>query len=120
MVPGSDAVRTKIAARLTERAFRELAGVGLARISQMRHVPALRGVWPGAQPPLDERSAPACGPLEVLPSGGLLAGLARLADVAGVDLRDLESGLVRLALGHGRAMASCPGGQDCAAVRARR
>lgn len=183
---------TRIAARLAERVFRELAGAGLARISQVRHVPAadlialldaggyarydlrtatrlaelsevvddrydgqvavigrrfpaypelraaldalpgwgevtvrlflreLRGVWPGAQPPLDERAAAACRHLDLLPCGGVLADLARLADVAGLDLRDLESGLVRLALGHGRAMASCPGGQDCAALRARR
>jgi hypothetical protein len=183
---------TRIAARLAERAFRELADVGLARISQVRHVPAadliglldaggyarydlrtatrlaelsevvndrydgqvavigrrfpaypelcaaldalpgwgevtvrlflreLRGVWPGAQPPLDERAAAACRHLGLLPSGAVLADLARLAEVAGVDLRDLESGLVRLALGHGRAMASCPGGQNCAALRAQR
>jgi hypothetical protein len=74
----------------------------------------------GAQPPLDERAPAACRHLDLLPSGGVLADLARLADVAGLDLRDLESGLVRLALGHGRAVASCPGGQDCAALRARR
>jgi hypothetical protein len=31
---------TRIAARLAERVFRELAGAGLSRISQVRHVPA--------------------------------------------------------------------------------
>jgi hypothetical protein len=79
----------------------------------------LRGVWPGAQPPLDERAAAAACHLGLLPRGAGLPGLADLAGAAGLDLRDLESGLVRLALGHGRAMASCPGGQACAAVRAR-
>jgi hypothetical protein len=181
---------TRIAARIAERAFRELVGAGLTRISQMRHVATadliglldaggyarydlrtatrlaelsevvddryegqvamigrkfpsypelhtaldalpgwgevtvrlflreLRGVWPGAQPPLDERAAAASRHLDLLPSGAVLADLARLADMAAVDLRDLESGLVRLALGHGRAMTSCPGGQNCAALRA--
>jgi hypothetical protein len=76
----------------------------------------LRGVWPGAQPPLDERAAAAVRHLELLPSGAVLSDLADLAHTAGLDLRDLESGLVRLALLHHRAMASCPGGQACAAL----
>lgn len=76
----------------------------------------LRGVWPGAQPPLDERAAAAARHLGLLPSGAVLSDLADLADTAGLDLRELESALVRLALGHHRAMASCPGGQACAAL----
>jgi hypothetical protein len=76
----------------------------------------LRGVWPGAQPPLDERAAAAARHLGLPPSG---TGLSDLANAAGLDLRDLESGLVRLALGHHRAMASCPGGQACAALQMR-
>jgi hypothetical protein len=76
----------------------------------------LRGVWPGAQPPLDERAAAAARHLGLLSPGAVLSDLADLADTAGLDLRDLESGLVRLALGHHQAMASCPGGQACAAL----
>jgi len=67
----------------------------------------LRGVWPGADPPLDERAAAAAGHL----------GLAGLAAACGLDVRDLESGLVRLDLAHGRAMGRCPGGQACTALR---
>jgi hypothetical protein len=98
---------TRIAARIAERAFRELADTGLTRISQVRHVPTadpiglldalpgwgevtvrlflreVRGVWPGAQPPLDERAAAASRHLDLLPSGAVLADLARLADMAG-------------------------------------
>jgi hypothetical protein len=79
----------------------------------------LRGVWPGAEPPLDERAATAARHLGLLPSGAGLSDLADLANAAGLDLRDLESGLVRLTLGHHRAMASCPGGQACAALQMR-
>jgi len=77
----------------------------------------LRGVWPGADPPLDERAAAAArhlGLASVLPG---VAGLAGLAAACGLDVRDLEAGLVRLELIHGRAMARCPGGPDCTALR---
>ena len=73
----------------------------------------LRGVWPGAQPSLDERAVAAAEHL------GLAAdarGLSRLAAAASVDLRDLETALVRLAHLHGRGFASCPGGPSCNAV----
>jgi hypothetical protein len=182
---------TRISARIAERTYRELAAAGLARIGQVRNVPAaelvglldaggyarydfrtaarllklsevvcnrfgghiaaisrispcypelhaaldalpgwgkvtvrlflreLRGVWPGAQPPLDERSAAAARHLGLLSSGAVLSDLADLADAAGLDLRDLESGLVRLALSHHRAIASCAGGQACVALQMR-
>jgi hypothetical protein len=45
------------------------------------------------------------------------SGLAGLAAACGLDIRDLESGLVRLDLAYGRAMAGCPGGQACTALR---
>ena len=80
----------------------------------------LRGVWPGAQPPLDDRAAAAARHLGLLTAGAVLSDLAGLAKAAGLDLRELESGLVRLALGHHRAMASCPGGQACAALQTAR
>jgi hypothetical protein len=77
----------------------------------------LRGVWPGADPPLDERSRAAAHHLE-LPAGGPgVTGLAGLERACGLDVRDLESGLVRLDLAHGRAMARCPGGQACVPLR---
>jgi hypothetical protein len=77
----------------------------------------LRGVWPGADPPLDERAATAAHHLGLpaaRPAGAWLAGLAV---ACGLDMRDLEAGLVRLNLAHGRAMAGCPGGGACTALR---
>jgi len=48
---------------------------------------------------------------------GQRACLAGLAAACGVDVCDLEAGLVRLDLAHGRAMDSCPAGQACTAQR---
>lgn len=76
----------------------------------------LRGVWPGAQPPLGQRAAAGGRHLGLLgPSqaGQDLPRLAQLAIQCHTDLRDLESGLVRLTLAHHRGMAACPGGQAC-------
>jgi hypothetical protein len=76
----------------------------------------LRGVWPGADPPPDERALAAARHLGLaVPSDGAL--LAGLAVAAGLDVRDLEAGLVRLDLAHGRAMSGCPGDQACLALR---
>jgi len=68
----------------------------------------LRGVWPGAEVPLDPRAAHAARHV-ALPSD--LAGLSALATAAHLDLRDLEAGLARLALRHD--FARCPGGEEC-------
>lgn len=76
----------------------------------------LRGVWPGAQPPLDERTETAARHLGLAtPGAGRLdvQVLARLAAGSGLDLRDLEGGLVRLALAHHQRMDACPGGEAC-------
>jgi hypothetical protein len=77
----------------------------------------LRGVWPGADPPPDERALAAARHLGLLAGRSDAACLAGLAAACGLDVRDLEAGLVRLDLAHGRAMDSCPGGQDCTALR---
>jgi hypothetical protein len=68
----------------------------------------LRGVWPGARPPLGARAATAAEHAH-LPSS--LAGLGTLAVAAHLDLRDLEAGLCRLAASH--ELAICPGGEEC-------
>jgi hypothetical protein len=76
----------------------------------------LRGLWPGAEPPLDKRALGAAehlGLLEPRPGGDPLAYLRRLAAGAGLDVRDLEAALVRLALAHGRGRKTCPGGPAC-------
>jgi hypothetical protein len=74
----------------------------------------LRGVWPGAQPPLDQRAAAGASHLGLLgPAQPDFPRLAQLASQCHLDPRDLESGLVRLTLAHHRGMASCPGGHRC-------
>ena len=44
--------------------------------------------------------------------------LEALARRAGLDVRDLEAGLVRLWLAHGRRAPRCPGGERCVALAA--
>ena len=76
----------------------------------------LRGVWRGAQPPLDPRAASGGRHLDLLSTeeGGVgLPDIAQLAIDAGLDVRDLESGLVRLALAHHGMRTSCQGGYRC-------
>jgi len=75
----------------------------------------LRGVWPGARPPLDERAQSAARHLGLeLAAGDPVRGLAELARCATVDVRDLEAGLVRLHLAHD--LNRCPGGAACRAL----
>jgi len=77
----------------------------------------LRGVWPGAEPPLDARTLEAARHLQLLASGtseGARAeDLATIAADAGVDRRDLECALVRCTLAHRRHAEPCPGGPRC-------
>ena len=74
----------------------------------------LRGVWPGAQPPLDQRAASGASHLGLLgPAQPDFPRVARLAAGCDLDPRDLEGGLVRLTLAHHRGLASCPGGHHC-------
>ena len=78
----------------------------------------LRGVWPGAAPPMATRATRAAAHLHLLDGGTAgddLARLARVARLAGLDARDVEAALVRLALAH-RDMATCAGGPGCTAL----
>ena len=68
----------------------------------------LRGVWPGAEIALDPRVARAARHVALPPN---LRGLSKLAAAGHLDLRDLEVGLVRLALTHD--LSGCPGGEEC-------
>ena len=74
----------------------------------------LRGTWPGAAPPLDPLAAEAARHLGLLGAveGDPLRAVARGAARAGLDPRDLEAALVRLALAH-RRRPTCPGGERC-------
>lgn len=79
----------------------------------------LRGVWPGAQPPLDPRADYAARHLGLTsPLPPSLDALTGLAADTGTDPRDLESGLVRLTLAHHqhRWLSRCPGGYQCAVL----
>ena len=81
----------------------------------------LRGVWAGAEPPLDPRAADGArhlGFLSTEQEPAALPRVARLAAAAGLDIRDLESGLVRLALAHQRTRSFCPGEDQCHILRA--
>lgn len=68
----------------------------------------LRGVWPGADVALD-RSVVRAARHVALPTA--LDEFSALAVAAHLDLRDLEVGLVRLALAHD--LNRCPGGEEC-------
>jgi hypothetical protein len=79
----------------------------------------LRGVWPGADPPLDARALQAAQHLGLVATSDrrrALHDLAAVADAAGTDLRDLEAACVRASMAHGRTMARCPGGARCVLV----
>ncbi len=82
----------------------------------------LRGVWRGAEPPLDERATVAASHLHLFdPAADTipLRTIARVARGAHLDVRDLESGLVRLTLAHRRDAGACPGGERCIALAPR-
>jgi hypothetical protein len=68
----------------------------------------LRGLWSGADPTLDERAAASARHVH-LPAA--LDALRALAAAAHLDFRDLEAGLLRLALCHD--FAACSGGEEC-------
>ena len=68
----------------------------------------LRGVWPGAARPTRH---PCRTPLASSPA--LQNFAPPLAAEAGLDVRDLESALVRLVLAHRHGMASCPPRFNC-------
>jgi hypothetical protein len=66
----------------------------------------LRGVWRGAELPIDPRALGAARDLGWQPPRHIqLAWLARRAYAAGVDVRDLEAALVRSSLRGGRVAA---------------
>ena len=80
----------------------------------------LRGVWPGADPPFADRAERAARHVGLVRSGNdraVLRHIGGLAAEAGLDRRDLESGLVRLVLAHGRSIDTCPGGAACTVLR---
>ena len=92
----------------------ELPGWGPVTVSLFLR--ELRGLRPQIDPPLDPRAASACEHLQLLGAGATPARLRRLAAIACIDARDLESALLRLWLAHHRQMSQCPGGVDCTAI----
>lgn len=89
-----------------DRALRALPGWGPVTVRAFLR--ELRGVWPGAEVPIDQRAALAARHV-ALPSGS--RALSSLAAAANLDARDLEAGLVRLCLCHD--LARCRGGEEC-------
>jgi len=81
----------------------------------------LRGVWAGAQPPIDRRALLAGRHLGLIGPGdddaAALAAITDAADEEILDPRDLECALVRLTLAHCRLQARCPGGRGCLVLR---
>ena len=69
----------------------------------------LRGTWPGADLPVDPLAASAARHLGLVGTddGFDLVTLTTLARQAGVDVRDLEAALVRVALAHHRSFDTC-------------
>jgi hypothetical protein len=74
----------------------------------------LRGVWPGAQPPLDARVIAAGRHLGLLRAPrSTPRQLAAVAATQQVDARDLEAALARCAIRHHHRYDRCPGGARC-------
>lgn len=82
----------------------------------------LRGIWPAADVDPDPRCERAAVHLGIVTEGSFLdaRALHLLAERSGVDPRDLEAALVRVALQHGHrephTRMPCPGGRDCRLV----
>jgi endonuclease III len=103
-----------------ERALAALPGWGPVTVGLFLR--ELRGVWPAADPPVDERALRAAEHLRLRrasDSASPREWLERLARRGGVDRRDLEASLVRLSLAHGRSIAACPGGEHCVLIAPR-
>ena len=96
-----------------EAALDALPGWGLVTVRLFLR--ELRGVWPGAELPLDGSAVAAAEHLR-LAGAPDLAWLARAAGDAELDRRDLETALVRLAHRHRRGYAGCAGGLACLAL----
>ncbi len=116
-----DGKAAEIGRRLTDphdlaAALDDLPGWG--RVTVGLFLRELRSVWPGARLPLDGRAAEAASHLGLLDAGTpeALEHLGAIATRAGVDARDLEAALVRLALRH-RRQTGCPGGHACTALQ---
>jgi hypothetical protein len=82
----------------------------------------LRGRWPAARPPVDQRARWAASHLGLpvpadAPDRSALAALEAISAGAGLDVRDTEAALIRLALAHARHARACPGGMACFVLR---
>lgn len=73
----------------------------------------LRGVWALAAPPLSDRVLWAGRHLGFFWFRAPEPRLVTVAGASGLDRRDLECALERLASGHRRRAGSCPGGDHC-------
>lgn len=96
-------------------ALDDLPGWGPVTVSAFLR--EMRGVWPGLEPALGERALQAAGHLGFLTGGrGPLACVRALAARGDLDVRDLETALVRFWIAHHRDLAGCQGGRSCTAM----
>lgn len=102
----------------TRRALDALPGWGPVTVAVFLR--ELRGVWPGIDPPLDDRAAQAARHLGLATGRDPLPRVRAVAERERLDLRDLEAALVRLFLAHHRDFQRCPGGPRCTGVTAER
>ena len=108
-----ESLATVTDARVLETALDSLPGWGPTTVRIFLR--ELRDVWPGAQPPLDERALRAARHLKFPISrrrGDQIDALRAVAHDARRDVRDLETSLIRLTLAH-RDMRTCPGNAQC-------
>ncbi len=96
-----------------EAALDELPGWGPVTVGLFLR--ELRGVWPLAAPALDAKAEAGARHLGLIDEGAgdPLDRVRSLSSAAGVDARDLEGALVRVALAHRGGLGSCPGGPGC-------
>ncbi len=101
-----------------ESALGELPGWGAVTVGLFLR--ELRGVWPGAQPPLDARAADAARHLGLIAPGtkGELARITHLAELAGTATSAISSPLWSGSRYAHRRMADCPGCRACVALEA--
>jgi len=98
-------------------ALRALPGWGPVTVALFLR--ELRGAYPQIEPQIDSRALSAAEHLGLLSQDNVdaLTQLRIVASEAQLDLRDLETALVRLSLAHRHRDKRCPGGESCTLLK---